>query len=68
MHADMKIRHHRLWSREPVRVLEENSVRPVFIQHDDDVWGPDDCGASVRARGYRKAYYRWTVTEGFVRF
>lgn len=68
MHEDMKIRYHRLWSREPVRVMEETSLRPVFIQHDNDVWGPDDYGASVRARGYRKAYYRWTVTNGFVRF
>jgi len=69
MHEDMKIRHHRLWSREPVRVMEPNSLRPVFIQHDEDDWGlPDDCGASVRARGYRKAYYRWTVMDGFVRF
>jgi len=62
---DMEYRDHKLWSRRPVTVLEPDSLRPLFIQHDDDRWRRMDCGVSVRRRGYRRAYHNWTVEEGF---
>lgn len=65
---DMQLRDHKLSSRERVRVIEPESLRPVFVQHDDDDWQPNDCGASVRQRGYRKAYYHWISERGFVQF
>ena len=69
IHPDMKIRYHKLWSREKVKIMDKKSLRPVFIQYGDDYFGcPGDCGMTVRNRGYRKAYYHWTVNDGFVRF
>ncbi len=68
MGEDMTLCHHELWSREPIDIIDGQALRPVFVQHDDDEWMPHDSGASVRARGYRKAYYRWNVNDGFVRF
>lgn len=64
----MKLRQERLWSREPIRVLEPECLRSVFVQFDDDTWTDRDCGASMRGRGYRKADYNWTAEEGFVKF
>ena len=57
-----------LWSREPIEILEPDALRPVFVQHHEDEWLPEDVGASVRARGHRKAYFHWTVNDGFVQF
>jgi hypothetical protein len=66
--TDMKLRDHELWSRKPVTVLDPGSLRPVLIQHNDDGYLPEDCGASVRGRGYRRAYFQWTVEKGFYDF
>ena len=68
MHPDMRIRSHTLESREPFDVIGPGLLRPAFIQHHDDEWAADDVGAAVRARGYRKAYYRWTVQDGWERW
>lgn len=67
--ADMKIRHHKLWSRSPVTILSPDALHPVFVASTGDEWGyPDDCGAAVRARGDRHIYYHWNCNDGFVRF
>ena len=68
MHSDMSLRHHTLWSREPIEILEPDALRPVFVQHHEDEWLPEDFGADVRGRGHRKAYFHWTVNDGFVQF
>lgn len=65
MHSDMTIRDHSLWSADSFGLLAKDDLRPVFVQYHSDEWKDSDFGASVSARGFRKAYYHWTVERGF---
>jgi hypothetical protein len=65
MHPDQGFRHYELRSREKVKIIDKNTSHPVFVQYDDDDWGPDDCHASVLSRGYQEKFFRWSPRDGF---
>lgn len=62
-----KYAHHTLDSAAEISVLNPDQLRPLFVQSFYDDWGPDDVGASVRSRGFRRAYCKWLSQVGFVR-
>jgi hypothetical protein len=67
MPPDSEIRYYKLCSTEKVKITNKKSLHPVFIQYNEDDWGPDDtCHATILGRGYQEKFYHWSAVDGFV--
>jgi len=65
---DMSFVRHTLSSGTPIEVMDHESLRPVFPRRFYDGFRPGEPYAAIGSRGYRNAYYQWTIGDGFVRF